>query len=78
MENYKAQIAFALVPILKHLYSGGIIAVSGMTGEVHMTPAAFHETFPEITEREDRMSDQYPFIWKTTVEGVTFFALEAE
>ena len=74
MENIKAQIAFDLVPLMEHLYDGGILRV-GPDKEVHMTVEAFHEVFPEVREPIPRESAEYPWKWTETVEGVEFFAL---
>lgn len=78
MENIKAQIAFDLVPVIRHLYEGGITAVNGSAGTIHMTEDLFHEVFPNITEPKNRDSREYPYEWETTVEGVKFFALSKE
>lgn len=75
MENIKAQIAFDLVPLMKHLYDGGILSV-GPGEEIHMTVKAFHEVFPDVLVPTPRESDEYPFEWAACVEGVKFFALE--
>ena len=74
MKNIKAQIAFDLVPLMEHLYAGGILRV-GPEKEVHMTVEAFHEVFPEVREPIPRASAEFPWKWTQTVEGVEFFAL---
>lgn len=77
MENIKAQIALDLVPLLKHLYNGGIIGIYptfGEAGQIQMTEKAFCETFPYSFPQPNRDSD-YPWKWTKTVEGVEFFAL---
>lgn len=79
MTNFKAQIAFDLIPILRHLYDGGIIGVylehNGHRGSVQMTVATYRETFPEDTAPVPNPDSDYPWRWTETVEGVEFFAL---
>lgn len=78
MENIKAQIALDLVPLLKHLYNGGIIGIYptfGEAGQIQMTEKCYHETFPEDTVPMPNPDIDYPFRWTTTVDGVEFFAL---
>lgn len=77
MENIKAQIALDLVPLLKHLYNGGIIGIYptfGEAGQIQMTEKTFCETFPDAIPQPNRDSD-YPWKWTKTVKGVEFFAL---
>ena len=75
MIETKAQIALDLVPLMKHLYRGGVLAVNGGTGDVHMTEEFFHEVFPDVLVAMPRASAEYPFKWAVWVEGVEFFAL---
>lgn len=77
MIEMKAQIAHDLVPLMKHLYEGGILSVYGGDGSVHMTESCFHKVFPEIKEPKER-SGEYPFYWTATVDGVEFFALSRD
>lgn len=77
MENIKAQIAFDLMPLMAHLYGGGIIGIYptfGKGGQIQMTVEAFCETFPDMEPNEDSNSD-YPWRWSAMVKGVEFFAL---
>lgn len=77
MENIKAQIALDLVPLLKHLYNGGIIGIYptfGEAGQIQMTEKAFFETFPEVKADPYDYGD-YPWRFSTFVNGVEFFAL---
>lgn len=74
MVEYKAIIAGDLVPILRHLYEGGVIAVDGHAG-VHMTEKLFHATFPEVTKAGTRDSEVYPFEFSVTVDGVRFYCI---
>ena len=78
MIEMKAQIAHDLVPLMKHLYKGGILAVNGGEGTVHMTESFFHEVFPDVRVAMPRPSEEYPFEWATWVEGVKFFALSRD
>jgi hypothetical protein len=81
MENIKAQIALDLVPLLKHLYNGGIIGIYptfGAAGQIQMTEKAFFETFPEVDAPEANPDSDFPFRWAETVNGVEFFALSEE
>lgn len=79
MENIKAQIAFDLIPILRHLYDGGVIGVylehNGNRGAVQMTVPVYHETFPEDTVPMPNPDSTWAYRWTTTIEGVEFFAL---
>lgn len=74
MIEMKAQLALDLVPLMEHLYAGGILRV-GPEKEVHMTVEAFHEAFPEVLEPMPRESEEYPWEWSMVVDGVKFFAL---
>jgi hypothetical protein len=74
MVEYKAIIAGDLVPLMKHLYKGGVLAVNGHDGSVHMTVELFHKTFPAIEAEETGYGD-YPFRFEAVVDGVMFFAL---
>lgn len=74
MIEMKAQIALDLVPLVKHLYKGGVLAVNGHDGTVHMTKELFHDTFPEVKAQAYGYGD-YPFRFSTFVNGVEFFAL---
>lgn len=82
MENIKAKIAFDLIPILRHLYDGGVIGVylehNGNRGAAQMSVECYHETFPEDTVPMPNPDSDYPWRWTTTVEGVEFFALAEE
>lgn len=75
MIETKAQIALDLVPLMKHLYRGGVLAVNGGTGDVHMTEEFFHEVFPDVLVAMPRASEEYPFEWAAWVDHVKFFAL---
>ena len=79
MLEYKAQVAFDLVPLMEYLYDGGrgVLDISG--DSVHLAPLFFHEVFPEIISAVPNGSTEYPFRWTRTVEHegrkVEFFAL---
>lgn len=75
MIEYKAIIARDLVPLVRHLYKGGVLAVNGHDGSVHMTRELFHATFPEVTEPFEREDEVYPYLFSVTVDGVEFFCL---
>lgn len=78
MTNFKAQIAFDLVPIMKHLYDGGIIGIYpsfGEHGQIQMDTECFRETFPAVEAPVPNPDSDYPWRWTETVEGVEFFAL---
>lgn len=75
MIEYKAIIARDLVPLVRHLYKGGVLAVNGHDGSVHMTRELFHATFPEVTEPFEREDAVYPYLFSVTVDGVKFFCL---
>lgn len=78
MIEMKAQIAHDLVPLMKHLYEGGILSVYGGDGSVHMTESCFHKVFPDIMVAMPRPSEEYPFEWAAWVDGVYFFALSRD
>lgn len=75
MIETKAQIALDLVPLVKHLYKGGVIGINGADGSVHLTESFFHEVFSDVLVAMPRESAEYPFKWAVWVEGVEFFAL---
>lgn len=78
MENIKAQIAFDLMPLMAHLYDGGIIGIYptfGKGGQIQMTVEAFCETFPGTEPNENPNNKDYPWRWSAMVKGVEFFAL---
>lgn len=78
MIETKAQIALDLVPLVKHLYKGGVIGINGADGSVHLTESFFHEVFPDVLVAMPRASAEYPFKWAVWVEGVEFFALSRD
>jgi len=75
MTELKAQIAFDLIPVVRHLYNGGVLLVDGATNRIHLSENLFHATFPEIKEAEGYDSDLYPWRYSVTIDGVEFFAL---
>lgn len=78
MENIKAKIAYDLMPLMRHLYDGGIIGFypkSGDRGQIQMVVKCFRETFPAVAEPVPNPASNFPWKWTETVEGVEFFAL---
>ena len=72
MNESIVKIAASLRPLMKYLYSKGIIDVSAYDNSVHTTREFFKETFPvyETEELPDRTYFIYYF------EGIKFFSIE--
>ena len=76
MTNIKAQIAFDLMPLMRHLYAGGILQIDGQTGTILLREKTYHEVFPEDhTPQPNHPSSVYPWRWSTTIDGVEIYAL---
>ena len=50
MIETKVQIAADLLPLIRHLWKGGILSIGPYSNEVHLRSDAFHETFPEVVK----------------------------
>lgn len=78
MTQTSVQIAADLLPLIKHLYSEGVLCI-GPGDEVHLRPHLFRATFPEVTKAVPRDSEEYPWKFEAvrTIDGreITFFAL---
>ena len=78
MIETKVQIAADLLPLMHHLWKGGVISVNGYSNDIHLQCPLFHETFPEVLTPVAQRNDGYYEFEKTeTIDGreIRFFCL---
>lgn len=78
MIETKVQIAADLLPLIRHLWKGGVISIGTYSNEIHLKNTLFHETFPEVLTPVTRRNDGYFVFEKTeTIDGreIRFFCL---
>ena len=75
MIQTKAQIAYDLIPLVRHLNNGGVLQIDGRGGRIQLTEALYHDTFPEDKAPTSFPDSMFPFYWSTTINGVEFFAI---
>lgn len=78
MIETKAILAFDLMPLMRYLYRGGVLAVDALTNKIQLTVAMYRATFPDDKIPTHTGDNDYPFRWTTTIDGVEFFALAEE
>jgi len=78
MIETKVQIAADLLPLIRHLWKGGILSIGPYQNEVHLRDWYFHETFPEVVNPAGKHDEKnWTFEKTVNIEGtdVRFYCL---
>ena len=81
MIETKVQIAADLLPLIRHLWKGGILSIGPYNNEVHMRSDLFRATFPDVKTPVARHDpDNWLYEKMVTIEGVTirFYSLSSK
>ena len=78
MIETKVQIAADLLPLIRHLWQGGVLAIGPYNNEVHMRTDLFRATFPDVKTPVAK-HDENNWLYQTMVNidgvSVRFFCL---
>ena len=78
MIETKVQIAADLLPLIQHLWKGGVLSIGTYSNSIHLQDTLFHETFPDVLTPVERRTDGYwAFEKKEIIDGreIRFYCL---
>lgn len=78
MIETKVQIAADLLPLIQHLWKGGVLSIGTYSNSIHLQDTLFHETFPDVLTPVDQRKDGYwEFEKKEIIDGreIRFYCL---
>lgn len=78
MIETKVQIAADLLPLMHHLWQGGVLSIGTYNNDIHLHDPLFHETFPDVlTPVRQRNDGLWEFEKKEIIDGreIRFYCL---
>ena len=78
MIETKVQIAADLLPLIQHLWRGGVLSINGNRDAIHLEDKLFHEAFPDVlTPVTKRKDGDWEFETVVNIDGrdIRFYCL---